>query len=946
MNRWRIRSLRYYIKGKKFWEQKTKNQRRLLIGFAVLLVYAVVHLSWVWYQSRSLQIWQVIPDDAVFIVESNDIWNRSYRLSKLPIWQNLTQTSHFSSIHNRLDYLDSLLVSHQASIHEQLRNRNLYASVHISERRAFDYLFFIPLEKQEILFLPDKINAIAKAEALTTLERQYKDITIYELSDHKSDEKSAFTYLIYKNFLICSYTPMLVDEAIRKIMGKEAQPFFKRNKDLLELSKIDNDEANIYVNPRQIGSFMKLFAHESYEHFFEEWDEGVGASVLDLLIEPNQILLSGYTLYKDDYLALFEGQEPTPYIDLLQFVPKQTALFYRVGLSNKEKYFNALNTYWKDKYPEQTARREQLIENYNFSPTRFINTLGGEIALSVLEQAPGRATSDKILFLSIKDPDEALDMLKVLSDNAAAILQTSQNTSEVYQDWVLRRIDVRNFPQIMFGKMYMGFEQTYFTLINDRYLVFANSADALRTLINDIREEQVWAKLIRSSRFLEQTGTQANLSLVIDFPRYWNAILEQSHTELGKKLLKEKSQLIKLDFLALQMKHDKDKMQNNLLIAQKVSENPTQTNSKQSLNLLHSSTFQNELTSAPYSVRNHNDGSYEIFIQDKDNKVHLVSKDGKILWHKPVYGKMRPYLEQVDFYKNGKIQYLMTTPNHIYLIDRLGRPVKGFPIALPTGVLAQTLALIDYDGSKDYRFAISDLQGRAYLYNKNGQNLQGWNPLSLASPLSEPLKHLRIGQKDVLLAISQDGQIYNLQRNGNNYPNFPFDFDSNISSPTFLQEGKDLDDSYLVVMTDKGEHIHLSFQGKILAKKEFFRKTAKSRFSLVTDVLAQKNYLIARQDERELTIMTPEEQNLFALSFDNDAAKLVQYYNFGANIDVVEIHDTQNQKSYLYYTDGRLIGGQPIEASQPLNLRYIESEQYFIVHRALGKQLDCLRLQR
>jgi hypothetical protein len=59
----------------------------------------------------------------------------------------------------------------------------------------------------------------------------------------------------------------------------------------------------------------------------------------------------------------------------------------------------------------------------------------------------------------------------------------------------------------------------------------------------------------------------------------------------------------------------------------------------------------------------------------------------------------------LDYFKNGKLQYIVTTPSYIYLIDRLGRDVEGFP--KKKNLNARFSEVVDYDKSRNYRVAIA-----------------------------------------------------------------------------------------------------------------------------------------------------------------------------------------------------------------------------------------------
>ena len=49
---------------------------------------------------------------------------------------------------------------------------------------------------------------------------------------------------------------------------------------------------------------------------------------------------------------------------------------------------------------------------------------------------------------------------------------------------------------------------------------------------------------------------------------------------------------------------------------------------------------------------------------------------------KAIRGIILDNINQIDFYKNKKIQYVFNTEDSLYIIDRLGQNVEDFPLSL------------------------------------------------------------------------------------------------------------------------------------------------------------------------------------------------------------------------------------------------------------------------
>lgn len=90
----------------------------------------------------------------------------------------------------------------------------------------------------------------------------------------------------------------------------------------------------------------------------------------------------------------------------------------------------------------------------------------------------------------------------------------------------------------------------------------------------------------------------------------------------------------------------------------------------------------------PFRVKNTGTGKANTISQNKDNSIVLKDENGKELWKKSLGAKLCGMVGEVDFYRNGKIQFLMVEGSKVHLIDRLGKEVDGFPMTLQSkGIL-------------------------------------------------------------------------------------------------------------------------------------------------------------------------------------------------------------------------------------------------------------------
>lgn len=140
----------------------------------------------------------------------------------------------------------------------------------------------------------------------------------------------------------------------------------------------------------------------------------------------------------------------------------------------------------------------------------------------------------------------------------------------------------------------------------------------------------------------------------------------------------------------------------------------------------------------PWEVKNAATGKMCLFGQKEDGSLYM-EQNGKTLWSKPFKdGSLCGNVVAVDYYNNGKLQYAFASGSKIYLYDRLGRDVKGFPTELGKDILLGP-AVYDFNGVKRYNILVLHKDNSIQMYNFKGVRPEKWKGItSEAKILSLP----------------------------------------------------------------------------------------------------------------------------------------------------------------------------------------------------------------
>jgi hypothetical protein len=325
----------------------------------------------------------------------------------------------------------------------------------------------------------------------------------------------------------------------------------------------------------------------------------------------------------------------------------------------------------------------------------------------------------------------------------------------------------------------------------------------------------------------------------------------------------------------------------------------------------------------PFIVRSHVDRSHEILVQDSTFTLYHLSANGKVLWRKVLDGPIVGEVKQIDYYRNGKLQFCLSTASKIHVIDRLGNYVSPFP-ADTRAKNVEFVSVVDYDNSKRYRFLLTDKLGKLWMYDKEFQNLEGWRPKNIEGELFTAAQHHRIRGKDYILAIRKDGWAYLMNRRGENLKRFPLNLDARPDGSYFVKLGNSLAETHFVCISRDGFRVKFNLEGKILSRETLIKPSFETQFSLISEQ-NNKSYLIKRQDTKRLTLLDEEGNEIVTNNFVGVNPVDIHYYDFGAGRIYISITDLAQELSYIYDGNGKLLTTPPL-LGKGLELRLGEGE--------------------
>lgn len=136
-----------------------------------------------------------------------------------------------------------------------------------------------------------------------------------------------------------------------------------------------------------------------------------------------------------------------------------------------------------------------------------------------------------------------------------------------------------------------------------------------------------------------------------------------------------------------------------------------------------------EVPAGPFAVKNSATGATNLLAQRENYYLSLMEEDGKGIWSVPFSEPLCGAVESIDYYANGKLQFLFAAGSKLYLLDRLGRFVSGFPSELGKPVLLGPSAY-DFSGAGGYTVVVLHSDNTIGMYNIHGVKPEKWQGIT------------------------------------------------------------------------------------------------------------------------------------------------------------------------------------------------------------------------
>ena len=399
---------------------------------------------------------------------------------------------------------------------------------------------------------------------------------------------------------------------------------------------------------------------------------------------------------------------------------------------------------------------------------------GNELALAVGEPLENDRP-ERFFLLQAREGELAETALAKWSGQEAREYQ-------VFKIWPLEGADFEGV---------IGMEVRFATSLGE-YVLFSNSLPGMERWLGKYIAGQTYSKDGMFLKMKSELPADANALLYMNGIKGWQLISpyfnEQVLNSLSRSPLPFERVLATLSW----------KGRAGLLEFTRPVDN--QAKADQSANILWSVPLMANTERKPFVSTDPQTGEKDVLAVDTDNRLYLISRSGQVLWRRQLPDRILSDFSQIDIDGGRQGQFVFSTGSAIYIVDRKGTDIDGFPLELQVPA-SNGVTVVDFFQSHDYNFFIVCENGKAYGFDEKGSPIEGWRPNEGVGDIAYPLLHFQAQGKDFLALLETNGTMRVYKKNGSY--RFPqLDFGTSDLQPLDYQVSKS--SSRIVTANQKG----------------------------------------------------------------------------------------------------------------------------------------------
>ena len=914
---------------------------RKLLALLTALLLLLSLATYVYYRRTLAAVpvdpYALVPDDAVFVLSTQDHPALVRHLQETELWDNLTAVRYFQQAAGHLALADSLAGSNtrrRNGLLNLLGRKLVITSVHVTGPGEFDVLYQVPLSRvTEYRQLRSLLETLGRDPRYRLSTRDYEDQELTVLTEQRTEH--SLTVLNYRNHLVMSTNAGLVEAVVRRLAHSDA-PTVQAAFSSTDLLRVPGTDATLLVNYRRLPQFFDVLFRPEAHGTFDQLAGLASQGLLSVKLAGSRAQLQGFSnpeTAAGTLQARLRGQLAQS-MGLSAVLSMRTALLLHLAASPARTWPTPAS-----------ARPDSLGRAAALDSLRA--SFGNELAVAYLAAATPGSRPGRLALVRCPNPARTaawLARLRRLDGNSPAF--TRVGTFEVHpvgfaEADVLGPLLGAAVPRVAEVTSRAG------ALVNG-YLVLADEL-TLNGYLADVVAGKTWAQTPSQVAFLQETLPRARLSVLVDTRNSWNALLGVLTEDRRAGLLRNEALFKRFSQMAFQLlpaenEGSPEAQYFTQLLLRHPNNGPATAQAGGAAANGRVLAFRRALMGLPTLLPAMGTRVPAVVVQDSARVLHYVSAENTVLWSDTLAG---PAVGLNLLPAGGGVPggLLLGAGAQLHLLAADGAAVLPFPLHLPDTVRVADLLAGPVPGQPT-RLLATTAGHHLLLLDAKGHQFPGWQPKRLDFPLAGRAALLSVSGRDVVVAPLQNGYVYAFDGAGNLLPGFPLSVGARLAGDVFAQVGSTLSRSHLTVVNQHGELVTFTLGGDVLSRKRVATWSRTAQFQLVPDPHG-RSFVVAREDNNQLDLYLPNLNDaLLTQRFVTSGKRGVQWFDFGGGRHIVAITETGPGQVFLYDARGRPLGRETMPSTGTgVGLSYDTTTDSYQLVRIVGRELRRTELK-
>lgn len=695
------------------------NNRKLLLwgSVAVVLLATVIVFLFVNLSSdrnkggfvlpeEEVTVYDAIPSDAVVVVDFKRFGEYSGMIGDT-----------LSFLYD-MPYKDDGLVKlqHKLNAVEGCALAPMAFSMHYSAKNSVSFLQIMDLKGD----LAPQVQSLLSEGC--SARKKYNGVTVYTMED-------GVVAAMHNNLLVASSSSYVLESSIRHL---ENSTSILDKQDFEKLLKRHGANSCLYVNHNQIGKFFSgvvergFLGYSDYFMHFTQW------SCLAIGTIEGTLTLRGVLDNVSDegrFSNIFAGQTARKSF-MGRILPASTLFAVSLPVSNMHEYLKSHNLYleMQKKVGKFALKQKSAQGDKGKSPREWVDSLAIEELVSAYCKF-----GEKCEWITVIREKQQFGLNNVIS----AVVDRDKIGEPVL-------FGHKGYIASVFGDLFSHCNEEYackigpWTVIGPKSALdnFANGSATYFTLEDYIGQTPVKGYLEKEASLkmvanLKESGD----SLVQVFKPYYRGALANA-------LEKDNFAFATLDMLDI----DGEPVIRGDFYAASLSQLPKPKEREEEGQMAFAVDSTIAIPTGPFEVKDVAKKANAYLEQLPNMRLRYMDANKKGVWAIPFDTPICGYVEQIDLYGNGRLQMMFVSGNKLYLLDRLGRFVNGYPKKLPKGVVMGPKLVRNVNGIK-YSILVLNDDNTISWYDISGKPIEGWSDIVAPEFIKEIPQFLKLGGK-------------------------------------------------------------------------------------------------------------------------------------------------------------------------------------------------------